>query len=160
MCYVVLQRVPHFLLALEDPLEEMEALAAASGIKGCAYCGGLGHRATNCPKLQVSVDWPWVDGPVVTAWGVGCPCGHEPGLGHVGDSSGPGDVLLSSWRLRKRRLGKLASRLLSAECSFAAVMIRCCNGGSLGAVQNVGSCVQPGRPASMGVLEGHLNWLL
>jgi ATP-dependent RNA helicase DDX41 len=46
------QRVPHFLLALDDPLEEMEALAAASGVKGCAICGGLGHRATNCPKLQ------------------------------------------------------------------------------------------------------------
>ena len=46
------QRVPHFLLALDDPLEEMEALAAASGVKGCAICGGLGHRATQCPKLE------------------------------------------------------------------------------------------------------------
>jgi len=46
--------VPHFLLALDDPIEEMEATAAASGFKGCAICGGLGHRATQCPKLQVS----------------------------------------------------------------------------------------------------------
>ena len=46
------QRVPHFLLALDDPLEEMEALATASGIKGCVICGGLGHRATQCPKLE------------------------------------------------------------------------------------------------------------
>jgi len=46
------QRVPHFLLALDDPLEEMEELAAASGIKGCTICGGLGHRATQCPKLE------------------------------------------------------------------------------------------------------------
>lgn len=38
--------------ALHDPLEEMEALAAASGIKGCAYCGGLGHRIADCPKLR------------------------------------------------------------------------------------------------------------
>lgn len=44
--------MPHFLLAIEDPLEEMEQLAAASGVKGCAICGGLGHRATQCPKLQ------------------------------------------------------------------------------------------------------------
>lgn len=46
------QRVPHFLLAIDDPLEEMEALAAASGVKGCVICGGLGHRATQCPKLE------------------------------------------------------------------------------------------------------------
>ncbi|KAI8462283.1 MAG: P-loop containing nucleoside triphosphate hydrolase protein [Monoraphidium minutum] len=46
------QRVPQFLLALEDPLEEMEKLAAASGVKGCAYCGGLGHRIGDCPKLR------------------------------------------------------------------------------------------------------------
>lgn len=30
----------------------MEALAAASGVKGCAYCGGLGHRIADCPKLR------------------------------------------------------------------------------------------------------------
>eukprot|EP00878_Enallax_costatus_P001578 GHUV01001729.1.p1 GENE.GHUV01001729.1~~GHUV01001729.1.p1 ORF type:complete len:664 (+),score=253.11 GHUV01001729.1:309-2300(+) len=46
------QRVPHFLTTLHDPMEEMEALAAASGIKGCAYCGGLGHRIADCPKLR------------------------------------------------------------------------------------------------------------
>ncbi len=28
------QRVPHFLLALDDPLEQMEELAVASGVKG------------------------------------------------------------------------------------------------------------------------------
>ena len=33
-------------------MEEFEALAAASGVKGCAYCGGLGHRIGNCPKLE------------------------------------------------------------------------------------------------------------
>lgn len=58
----MLQRVPHFLLALDDPIEEMEALAAASGVKGCAICGGLGHRATQCPKLQVCICvcvWAW-----------------------------------------------------------------------------------------------------
>ena len=29
--------------------QEMEAI---SGTKGCAYCGGLGHRVTDCPKLR------------------------------------------------------------------------------------------------------------
>ena len=45
------QRVPPVLLALDDPLEAMQAAAAASGAKGCAFCGGLGHRITECPKL-------------------------------------------------------------------------------------------------------------
>ncbi|KAJ9510876.1 hypothetical protein QJQ45_027716 [Haematococcus lacustris] len=50
------QRVPHFLLALDDPLEAMEEMAAKSGVKGCTICGGLGHRATQCPKLQAFCD--------------------------------------------------------------------------------------------------------
>jgi ATP-dependent RNA helicase DDX41 len=27
-------------------------LEEKSGVKGCSYCGGLGHRVTNCPKLR------------------------------------------------------------------------------------------------------------
>ena len=27
-------------------------MEAISGTKGCAYCGGLGHRVTDCPKLK------------------------------------------------------------------------------------------------------------
>jgi ATP-dependent RNA helicase DDX41 len=46
------QRVPQFLLALDDPIEEMEKLAQVAGVKGCAYCGGLGHRIGDCPKLR------------------------------------------------------------------------------------------------------------
>lgn len=46
------QRIPPVLQALEDPMEQFIALEAASGHKGCAYCGGLGHRITDCPKLQ------------------------------------------------------------------------------------------------------------
>ena len=45
------QRVPEILTALEDPQEYQAELAEISGIKGCAYCGGLGHRVTECPKL-------------------------------------------------------------------------------------------------------------
>ncbi|KAJ2958421.1 hypothetical protein NQZ79_g5996 [Umbelopsis isabellina] len=40
------QRVPPFLEALEDPSEKL----GLSG--GCSFCGGLGHRIDNCPKLE------------------------------------------------------------------------------------------------------------
>ena len=45
------QRIPPILNALDDPQEMEEELALISGIRGCAYCGGLGHRVTDCPKL-------------------------------------------------------------------------------------------------------------
>lgn len=48
------QRIPPVLRVLEDPKEiistETEAL---TGRKGCLYCGGLGHRVIECPKLRV-----------------------------------------------------------------------------------------------------------
>jgi len=43
------QKIPPVLIQLNDPtvgLQEME------GLKGCGYCGGLGHRIVECPKLQ------------------------------------------------------------------------------------------------------------
>lgn len=46
------QRIPPVLQALEDPMEELLELEAASGTRGCAYCGGLGHRIADCPKLR------------------------------------------------------------------------------------------------------------
>eukprot|EP00199_Chlamydomonas_sp_CCMP681_P001246 CAMPEP_0119109420 /NCGR_PEP_ID=MMETSP1180-20130426/17899_1 /TAXON_ID=3052 ORGANISM="Chlamydomonas cf sp, Strain CCMP681" /NCGR_SAMPLE_ID=MMETSP1180 /ASSEMBLY_ACC=CAM_ASM_000741 /LENGTH=640 /DNA_ID=CAMNT_0007095175 /DNA_START=76 /DNA_END=1998 /DNA_ORIENTATION=+ len=46
------QRVPHFLLAIEDPMEAAQEEWEASGKKGCSICGGLGHKAANCNKLQ------------------------------------------------------------------------------------------------------------
>lgn len=42
------QKVPEFLLNLGGEINlgaDMEEL-------GCTYCGGLGHRITNCPKLE------------------------------------------------------------------------------------------------------------
>jgi ATP-dependent RNA helicase DDX41 len=36
------------LQALDDPDDE----PLDDGLKGCAFCGGLGHRITNCPKLD------------------------------------------------------------------------------------------------------------
>lgn len=44
------QRVPPVLLALDDPREA--AGADGGGAGGCSYCGGLGHRITECPKLE------------------------------------------------------------------------------------------------------------
>ena len=35
--------------ALHDPDED---LADVGGTKGCSFCGGLGHRITDCPKLD------------------------------------------------------------------------------------------------------------
>ena len=40
------QKVPEFLsfATEEKPLEEDKELIALTGVRGCAYCGGLGHR--------------------------------------------------------------------------------------------------------------------
>ena len=46
------QRIPPVLQALHDPTEELRELESASGAKGCVYCGGLGHRIADCPKLR------------------------------------------------------------------------------------------------------------
>src|SRR6185369_17408886 len=43
------QRVPPVLEALEDPSEKYKDMGVAGG---CTYCGGLGHRITDCPKLE------------------------------------------------------------------------------------------------------------
>ncbi|KAI9321343.1 P-loop containing nucleoside triphosphate hydrolase protein [Dichotomocladium elegans] len=40
------QKVPPFLAAMEDPTEKY----GLSG--GCSFCGGLGHRINDCPKLE------------------------------------------------------------------------------------------------------------
>ncbi|KAL6494604.1 DEAD-box ATP-dependent RNA helicase 35 [Orobanche gracilis] len=46
------QRIPPVLADLNDPMADAEAIASASGIKGCIFCGGLGHRIGDCPKLE------------------------------------------------------------------------------------------------------------
>ena len=43
--------VPEFLQNLE-PDQPEDALFKEGGDKGCTYCGGLGHRITECPKLE------------------------------------------------------------------------------------------------------------
>ncbi|KZV81325.1 DEAD-domain-containing protein [Exidia glandulosa HHB12029] len=42
------QKVPQFLLSIEDPR------ADGGTLKGCPVCGGLGHGISNCPKLEDS----------------------------------------------------------------------------------------------------------
>jgi ATP-dependent RNA helicase DDX41 len=44
------QRVPPVLMVLGDP--ESDLMDGVGGMKGCAFCGGLGHRITDCPKLD------------------------------------------------------------------------------------------------------------
>ena len=46
------QRIPPVLAELNDPMEDNDAITDISGVKGCAYCGGLGHRIRDCPKLE------------------------------------------------------------------------------------------------------------
>lgn len=43
------QRVPPFL---QGYTSEMEKYLHMGDVKGCAYCGGLGHRITECPKRE------------------------------------------------------------------------------------------------------------
>ena len=42
------QYIPPVLMALEE--SDVETKDGAD--KGCSFCGGLGHRITNCPKLE------------------------------------------------------------------------------------------------------------
>ncbi|KAI9361006.1 P-loop containing nucleoside triphosphate hydrolase protein [Pilaira anomala] len=41
------QRIPPFLAAMEDPTDKYGGLSG-----GCSFCGGLGHRINDCPKLE------------------------------------------------------------------------------------------------------------
>lgn len=44
------QEVPVFLQTLEGSAGEVASNKPED--KGCAYCSGLGHRISNCPKLE------------------------------------------------------------------------------------------------------------
>jgi ATP-dependent RNA helicase DDX41 len=45
------QKVPEFLATLQS---ENEKYLNVGEEKGCSYCGGLGHRITDCPKLEAA----------------------------------------------------------------------------------------------------------
>ena len=45
------QRIPPVLMMLEDPNDISHEMVALGGHKGCLFCGGLGHRIHQCPKL-------------------------------------------------------------------------------------------------------------
>lgn len=44
------QNIPPFLASLDSAAEVN--VKEIGGVKGCAYCGGLGHRIAVCPKLE------------------------------------------------------------------------------------------------------------
>ena len=44
------QRVPPVLAALEE--YEENAILGDDVDRGCSFCGGLGHRIAQCPKLD------------------------------------------------------------------------------------------------------------
>uniref|UniRef100_A0A6B2L0B7 RNA helicase n=1 Tax=Arcella intermedia TaxID=1963864 RepID=A0A6B2L0B7_9EUKA len=46
------QRIPLFLSQLGSHQREDHLLETRSGVKGCSFCGGLGHRIANCPKAE------------------------------------------------------------------------------------------------------------
>ncbi|KAF8821695.1 DEAD (Asp-Glu-Ala-Asp) box polypeptide 41 family protein [Cardiosporidium cionae] len=43
------QKIPPFLEALDSKAYNLKDIG---GVRGCAYCGGLGHRIAQCPKLE------------------------------------------------------------------------------------------------------------
>ena len=45
-------QLPHPCFAPPAPVCPPQEMEAISGTKGCAYCGGLGHRVTDCPTLR------------------------------------------------------------------------------------------------------------
>ncbi|KAJ3391238.1 hypothetical protein HDU84_006302 [Entophlyctis sp. JEL0112] len=47
------QKIPPFLLSLEDPTEAFKGVEGVS--LECANCGGLGHLTSNCPKLEQQI---------------------------------------------------------------------------------------------------------
>jgi len=47
------QRLPDFLAKLEgDEGDRLRMMEDQTGVKGCALCGGFGHRVINCPKAE------------------------------------------------------------------------------------------------------------
>lgn len=46
------QNIPPFLSSLDSAAEVN--VKEIGGVKGCAYCGGLGHRIAVCPKLETT----------------------------------------------------------------------------------------------------------
>jgi len=43
------QKIPPFLNAIDTERVSMKMIG---GVRGCAYCGGLGHRIAQCPKME------------------------------------------------------------------------------------------------------------
>ncbi|CAI0384313.1 unnamed protein product [Linum tenue] len=52
VCKEARQRIPPVLAELNDPMEFGVVRTVTNAADGCAYCGGLGHRISTCPKLE------------------------------------------------------------------------------------------------------------
>ena len=46
------QRIPPVLATIEDPNDNTAEAYDNEAERGCAFCGGLGHRVATCPKLE------------------------------------------------------------------------------------------------------------
>ncbi|XP_002517695.2 LOW QUALITY PROTEIN: DEAD-box ATP-dependent RNA helicase 35 [Ricinus communis] len=46
------QKIPPVLVEVRGSEMENEGISSEIGVEGCTYCGGLGHRISNCPKLE------------------------------------------------------------------------------------------------------------
>jgi ATP-dependent RNA helicase DDX41 len=46
------QQLPLFLKELAEDEDVADKNEGGDEDKGCSYCSGLGHRITNCPKLE------------------------------------------------------------------------------------------------------------
>jgi len=42
-------KIPQFLNAINTERVSMKMIG---GVRGCVYCGGLGHRIAQCPKME------------------------------------------------------------------------------------------------------------
>ena len=50
--YLLIESKQRLPLVLKSISGANDRFLNAGGTKGCAYCSGLGHRVTECPKLQ------------------------------------------------------------------------------------------------------------
>lgn len=63
------QKVPEFLnSATENLQEEDKELVALTGVRGCAYCGGLGHRIGNTLLINSRLIFTIMKQELVQSW--------------------------------------------------------------------------------------------
>eukprot|EP00405_Crypthecodinium_cohnii_P018308 CAMPEP_0206449164 /NCGR_PEP_ID=MMETSP0324_2-20121206/17928_1 /ASSEMBLY_ACC=CAM_ASM_000836 /TAXON_ID=2866 /ORGANISM="Crypthecodinium cohnii, Strain Seligo" /LENGTH=638 /DNA_ID=CAMNT_0053918493 /DNA_START=84 /DNA_END=2000 /DNA_ORIENTATION=+ len=79
------QNVPPFLQQIDSVAGgDDHVVEEIGGVKGCAYCGGLGHRIANCPKLETTRQKTASSSRDYLTTGAGARYGGEGG-GYAGD---------------------------------------------------------------------------